>query len=135
VQPELELSHDPEVAAATAQAPEQVGVVGFGRPHDVPAGGDRFEGRHVVARQPVLAREPAHAAAEGEPADAGVRHVAPCRRQPVLLRGQVEGAEQGPDLDPRAPGLGIDPDPAATSAVPAQRAISCGRRSTMAFQT
>jgi hypothetical protein len=78
VQPELELDDDSEVAATAAQPPEQVGVFIGGRTHDVAVRGDDGVGPDVVAGEAVLARQPAHAAAQRQPADAGVRDVACC---------------------------------------------------------
>ena len=49
----------------------------------------------VVAREPELAREPAHAAAEGQSADARVRDVARGRRQPVWRGRPVESPQEG----------------------------------------
>jgi hypothetical protein len=80
LQPELELGDDAEVAAAASQPPEQVRVLVLVDAEAVAVGGDQLVGRDVVARQPVLAREPAHAAAEREPAHAGVGYVARGRR-------------------------------------------------------
>ena len=51
VQPELELGHDPEVAAASAQPPEQVGVLGLARADHVAVRGDHLERDDVVARR------------------------------------------------------------------------------------
>ena len=111
LQPELELGHHAEVAAAAAQSPEQLRVAGLVDAEPLALGGDQLVRRHVVARQPDPAREPAHAAAERQPADAGMRHVARGRGQPVLHRGAIERSEQGAALDAGAPARGIHPDP------------------------
>ena len=55
VQAELELGDDPEVAAAAAQRPEQVGVLVVARPGDPAVGGDDLRGDEVVDAQPGLA--------------------------------------------------------------------------------
>ena len=112
VQPELELGHDAEVAAAAAQAPEQLRVAGLVDTQPLALGRDQLVRRDVVARQPEPAREPAHPAAERQPADAGVGHVAGGRGQSMLHRGAVERAEERPALHPRAAALGIDTDAA-----------------------
>jgi hypothetical protein len=91
---ELELGDDAEVAAAAAQRPEQVGMGGPRRPHDLPVGQDHFGGEKRVDRQPVTAHQPPEAAAEREPADAGVRDLAGRDRQAERLRRGVELAEQ-----------------------------------------
>ena len=110
MQPELEAGHDAEVAAAALEAPVQLLVLpGVGA--DVLAlGGDDLERGHVVARQPVLAGQPAHPAAEGQPADAGVGDVARGRGEPVRLGGAVERAQQRAAGDPRAARGGVDAD-------------------------
>jgi hypothetical protein len=72
VQPELELGHDAEVAAAAAQAPEQLRVARSVDLQPLAVGGHQLVGGNVVAREPQLPREPAHPAAEREPADARV---------------------------------------------------------------
>ena len=112
VQPELELGHDAEVAAAAAQAPEQLGLAGIVDADPLARGRDQLERLHVVARQPVLAGEPAHAAAERQPADAGVGHVARGRRQPVLHRRAIERPEQRAALHPGATALRVHADAA-----------------------
>src|SRR5262245_66219761 len=76
MQPEVELDNDSEIAAAAAQPPEQVGMLIGGRAHDVAVRGDDGAGHDVVTRETVLARQPAHAAAQCQPADADVRDVA-----------------------------------------------------------
>ena len=48
-----------------------------------------------------LARKPAHAAAEREPADARVRDVARGRGEPMRIRGPIEVAQQRAALDER----------------------------------
>jgi hypothetical protein len=72
VQGKLELGHHAEVAAPAAQRPVQVRMLGAAGRHQPPVGGHHLAGDDVVAGQAVLAGEPAHAAAEGQPADAGV---------------------------------------------------------------
>ena len=123
VQPELELGDDAEVAAAAAQAPEQVRVTGLVDMQPVAVGGDQLVRLHVVARQPEPAREPAHAAAERQPADAGVGDVARGRGQSMLHRGAIQRAEQRAALHPCATALGIDADAAHRSQVDHQPAV------------
>ena len=71
VQLELERGDDPEVAAAAAQRPEQVGVLVGADPAHRAVSGDDLERDHVVAGQAVLAHQPADAPAERESGDAG----------------------------------------------------------------
>jgi len=72
MQPELEVDDDSEVAAAAAKTPEQVGVLIGGRAHDVAVRSDDGTAHDVVAGETVLARQPAHTAAQRQPADAGM---------------------------------------------------------------
>jgi hypothetical protein len=123
VEPELELGHDAEVAAPAAQPPEQIGLGGLVDTQPPAVGGDQLVRLHVVARQAEPAREPAHAAAEREPADAGVGDVSRRRGQPVLHRDAVERAEQRPALHPRATALGVDADAAHRRQVDRQAAL------------
>ena len=64
----------------------------------------------VVAREPVLALEPARPAAEREPGDAGGRHAAAGGGEPVLLRGAVELAPRDAGADARRSAVGVDLD-------------------------
>src|SRR6202043_458635 len=108
MQPELELGDDSEVAATAAQAPEQVGMRIGGRAHDVAVRGDDGAGHDVVAGETILAREPAHTAAQRQPADAGMRDIASRRGKAEGLRGAVQRAEYRAALDPGAPRDRID---------------------------
>ena len=87
---ELELGDDPEVAAAAAQPPEELGVLGLARVHEPAVRGDDVGADEVVAREAVLAHQPADAAAEREAGDAGRRDQAAGRREPVRLRLVVD---------------------------------------------
>ena len=174
VKAKLELGDDPEVSAAAAQAPEEVGVLGLARLDELAPGGDEVDGEELVDRQPVLSMEPAEAAAERQAGDAGVGDDPARRRQPERLGLAVELAPEHAGLDPRRARLRVDADPlhrpqvdddaavadreariavppprtatarpvllanltaALTSAAPAQRAISAGKRSIDPFQT
>src|SRR2546430_5265911 len=64
VEPELELGDDPEVAAAAANAPEEVGVLILARLDELTVGGDQIDGEQLIDREAVLAHHPADAAAE-----------------------------------------------------------------------
>ena len=68
VQAELELGDDAEVAAATAQRPEQIGVLVGRRAQYLAVGGDDLGGLQAVDGEAVAAHQAADAAAEGEPA-------------------------------------------------------------------
>jgi len=109
MQRELERGDDAEVAAAASQRPEQVGVLVGGRPDDADLGGDHLGGEQVVDGEPVLAREEADAAAEGEPGDTGVAHDAAGGGQTVGLRLVVNIAPQRTTLHPGRATGGVDP--------------------------
>ena len=173
MEPELELDHDPEVAATPTQAPEQVRVLGAARAQDPAIRAHDRVRLDVVARQAELPGEPTHPAAERQPTHARVGDVAGRGRKAVGLGRAVEAAQQRTPTDSRAAPVGIDPDVAhrrqvdhqaavrdaqAEDAMPAgthpdleagfrpwrtaattsssevQRAMSAGRRSTIAFQ-
>jgi hypothetical protein len=68
---ELERRHHAEVAAAAADGPEQVAVLVRVGGELVACGRDHRGRDEVVDREPVLAAEPAEAAAEREAGDAG----------------------------------------------------------------
>ena len=72
--------------------------------------GDDLERRDVVARQADLPGQPAHPAAEGEAADAGVRHVAGGDGEPVLLGRPVQRPEEGAALHDRPAVSRVDTD-------------------------
>ena len=95
LEPELEPRGDAEVAAASAQGPEQVRVALRVDVPDLAVGRDHLGGQQLVDRQAVLAHEEAHAAAEGDAAqshragvaepggDAVARRPPPCTRPAV----------------------------------------------------
>ena len=108
VEAELEAGDDAEVAAAAADRPEQVGVLGLAGDHDAAVGGDDLDRHERVDRQAVLADEPADAAAEGQAGDADAARVAERGREAVLGRrgGVLAGAQAG--LRPGEPTGGVD---------------------------
>ena len=105
---ERELRDDAEVPTAAAQRPEQVGVLLRARPHDAAVGKDDLGGDERVDREAVRAHQPADAAAEREPADAGVGDVPGRDREPVLLGRAVDLAEQRAAADAHERGRRVD---------------------------
>ena len=105
---ELELRDDAEVAAAAAQAPEQVGVLGLGRVDEPAVCGDDVGADEVVAGEAVLAHQPADAAAEREAADAGGRDEPAGRCEPVCLGLVVDVGPDRAAADRRAAGGRVD---------------------------
>ena len=57
------------------------------------------------------AHQPAHAAAQRQPADPGVRDLTRGHREPVLLGGGVELPEQRAAAHPHDPPVGVDATP------------------------
>jgi hypothetical protein len=99
-QRELELDHDAEVAAAAAQRPEQVGVLGRRRRDHLAGRGHHARRAQVVGRQAHPALEPAAAGAEREAGDAGARGAPAGDGEAVLLRRCVELGPQHAGLHP-----------------------------------
>ena len=106
----LEARDDAEVATAASQSPHEIAVLGVAASHDGAVREDDLGGDEVVARQSVLAGEPADAAVERQPGDAGHRHEAERCGEAVLLGRGVELAEQDPRLSPHGAVVGIDVD-------------------------
>ena len=97
---ELERGDDPEVPAGTADAPEQVRLLGLARPDEPAVGGHELDGAQVVDGQPEAALEPPDAATEGQPGDAGVTDDADRADEPVRLGRDVKLAEQRAAVHP-----------------------------------
>jgi hypothetical protein len=74
--------------------PRSCSVLVLARGDDATVGGHDLRGEEVVAREPVLGRDPGVAAAEREAADAGRGHATARGRQAEQLRLAVELAPQ-----------------------------------------
>src|SRR5262245_32934023 len=109
VEAELERGDDAEIAAAASQRPEQVGVLVLGRPQPRAVGRHDVDGKQIVDCEPVLAHQPADAAAESEAGDSGVAHDSAGGGQTVRLRLAVDVAPQRTALHPGPAAGGIDP--------------------------
>ncbi len=101
IQAELERGDDPEVPAGTADAPEEVRLLGLAGPHEPAVGGHELDGAQVVDREPEAPLEPSDAAAERQPRDARVTDDADRADEPVRLRRDVELTEQRAAVHPR----------------------------------
>src|SRR4051794_18092558 len=101
---ELELRDDAEVAAATAQAPEQIAVLRLAGTDDPAVGGDDVGRNEVVAGETELPHRPADAAAEREARNAGGGDKPARRREAVRLRLVVDVRPDGAAADRGAPG-------------------------------
>jgi hypothetical protein len=107
---EVEAGDDTEVATPATQCPQELGVLGGGGLDDraVPA---HDLGRHqVVARESVLAFEPAGAATERETGDPGGRDTAAGGRETMRLRGTIHVGPDGAAADAGDAALGVDRD-------------------------
>ena len=122
VQAEAEPGDHPEVAAATPQRPEQLGVLLAVGDADLAVGGDDLDLGEVVDRPAEAAGQIAKAAAQGQAGHAGLGHEAEHRGQPVRLGGLVDVAEQAARPDVGEPGLGVDDDLAHAGQVEGQAA-------------
>ena len=111
VKPVLERGHDPEVPAAAADSPEEVGVLIPARGEELALRRHQVDREEVVDRRAVLSHEPADAAAKGEARDAGVGDDPAHRRQAVKLRLAVELAPEHAGLGPGGARRRVDPDP------------------------
>ena len=114
----------PEVAAAAAQRPEQVRLVGRVRGDRATVGEHDVGGEQVVDRQPVLPRQVSVAAAEGQPPDAGGRDDAAGHAQPVRRGGTVDVGPGGAAADPHGSARRIDVDGAHRAQVRDDAAVT-----------
>ena len=108
VQPELEVRHYAEVAAATAQTPEQLRVLFGTGVAELPVGSDHIQRLEVVDGHAELARQAPETSTQREPAHPGVGHRAERRDQPMRHALVIHLSEQRAAVHPRAPRLGID---------------------------
>ena len=108
IEPVLEAGDDAEVAAAAANRPEQVGVLGLAGDQLAPVGGHDLDRDERIDREAVLADEPADAAAEGQPGDADRAGVAE-RRGQAMGGGRLGELDRGQaGLCPGNPRIGVD---------------------------
>ncbi len=112
MEPELERGRDPEVRPGSSEAPEEVGILVLARTHDPAVCGHELDGKQVVDRQAVLAVQPSHAAAEGEPGDAGVGDDTDGADEVERLRRVVELGQERTAVHARRTSLRVDLGPA-----------------------
>ena len=107
----LERGHHAEVAAATAESPEEVAIGVLARGDDL-AGRQHHLGRQqVVDGHPVFAHQPRDPAPERETRDPGGGDDAARGREPEGARGTVELADRDAPLRPDRGSARIDVDP------------------------
>ena len=108
--PELERQRrrHSEVAAATVQRPEQLGVLGLVSRHLLTVRGDQFDRHQAVAGQAELPFQPSRPTTQREPGDARRRHPPAGGRQTMRLTRPVHVGPGGTTLDARQPRLRVD---------------------------
>ncbi len=108
--PEPERGDDPEVAAAAAQRPEEVGVLVGARRHLTAVREHDLGVEQVVDAEAVLAREVPEPAAEREAADTGGGDDAARHGEPVLVGRAIDLAQRAAAADAHGPRLRVDLD-------------------------
>src|SRR5258707_14761809 len=73
MQAKLERTHYPEIAAASADGPEQIGIFGLARAHELAFSRHHVGRDQVVGGKPELAAEPSETAAQGQSRHPGCR--------------------------------------------------------------
>jgi hypothetical protein len=124
MQGELERGHDAEVAAAAPQRPQQVGVLVRAGAHQLSVGGHELGGEQVVAGEPVLALEPARAAAQREPGHAGRGDAASGGGELVGLAGAVDVGPGRTAADAGDSPRGVDLDGVQAAQVDDEAAVA-----------
>jgi hypothetical protein len=101
---------DSEIAAAAADGPIKIRVLGRARPQQFAVGSDDLSGDHVVAGQTMLSVQPANAAAEGQAGDAGDRGGPERCGETERLGGGIDLAQHKSWLRDGNPSLRVDLD-------------------------
>ena len=128
MQPELELGHDPEVAAAAAEGPQELRIARRPGLDDVARRGDDVGPHQVVAGEPGRAHQVADAAGQRQPADAGVPERARRSWRGRAASSPVDVLPQRAALDDRSPRRGgstVTPRIRRRSMTMAPSAIAC----------
>ena len=117
MRPKQERRHDAEVAAASANRPEEVFVLARACGDQV-AGGQQDVGlEQIVEGQPELASQVAHATAKCQPGDPGRPEDARRDGEPERVSRVIEIGQGAARLYPHGPLVRVDPDPAQASEV------------------
>src|SRR5204863_7895104 len=86
---------DAEVAAAAAQAPEEIGVLLLARSQALAVGRDDGRSEQVVEREAVQTDQVPDPAAERQPRDTGITEGPAGRGEPVAQARWIEGLPKG----------------------------------------
>src|SRR5262249_33831973 len=108
---ELECDDDAEVAASTAQCPEQVWLALRARAPKRTVGGDDVDADERIDGETVEPAQPSHPAAQGEAACSGVRYDASRNDEAVRQRDAVDVTEQRAAPHDAAPRDRVDRHP------------------------
>ena len=134
MQAELEIRHHAEVAAAAAHAPEQLGILaGAGMP-EFSVRADHIDRLEVVDGHAEATRDSAEAAAQGQAADARVRHRSQRSDQALRHALEVHLSQQRAAGNRGTPRRRIDSHAAKSRQVDLHAAIA-GRLTRMAVAT
>jgi hypothetical protein len=106
----LERRRNPEIAAATANRPEQIRVLVDARAFDSAVRHYHLGRSQVIERQTVFRHQPTQTPTEREPRDARASDDAPGRRQTVDLRLAIELTPKDTTLGARHAGEPVDVD-------------------------
>ena len=107
----LERGDHPEVAAAAAQGPEQVGVLVPARVHKATVGEHDVGAEEVVDRQPVAAGQVAVTSAERQPSHPGGAHDPTDRGEPERVGRVVDIGPPAPWFYPNGLCVRVHPQP------------------------
>jgi len=126
VQAKLEAGDDAEIAAATTHGPEEIAVlVGVGRLH-LARRSDDLDRHEVIHGKAPFAAQIAHAAAQGEPGNAGIGYVARRSDQAKDLRFAIDVAEPCTALDVDGHRLAVHADRAHLAQIDDEPTVADG---------
>src|SRR5258705_6734665 len=126
MQAKLERTHYPEIAAASAEGPEQIGIFGFARAHELALSRHHVGRDQVIGGKSELAAEPSETAAQGESGDPGCRVDPEGSGKSKGLRLFVELSQGSARFHPCSTGSRVDADRTHLRKVDQQAAFTDG---------
>src|SRR5262245_8492801 len=99
---------DPKVAAASANGPEQIGLLVLAGPDHLAFGSHQVDGAKIVEGQAILAHQPTQSSAESEPGNSGAGHDPTRDSQAVQLCLAVELNPGDASLGAHRKSLGVE---------------------------